>query len=264
MPPPDRNTRAGFDAIWYGSAEKDGCPAVRGPVKVNYIRWKGRALAERLASFYASVTTPADKIVGVGCGYGWSLEVLVDDYGYDPALLTGIDTSPHVQGSKGDTEEADIRAAITAKGLDPDDPAHVHPVTGEVGRGKVLFERLYTDTRPRASVRVLDETLADAASRTRVRQAVGGGVDFVFTERQLRYRGDGVVQTIDTRLNALVDNVYHIVMDDRVLPSGSTRLRPSFKARWEWNVKTLEEWAALLPSSYIVSSFDWRVIAPTV
>lgn len=223
---------------------------------MGYSRWTAKPDAEQYAAFYSTVTTPNDTIVVVGSGFAWSLEVLVDDYGYTAGNLTGVDTSTWVQGAKGTTEEQDVRDAITAVGLDPDDPNHVHPVTGEVGRGVELFNRIYTDTRPRASIQVLNETLQNQGSRNRVRSAVGGTIDYCFTELMLEGLTDAEAQLVDGYMADARNGIggsYHVVVD---------RMRQSDIDRQGWNIKTLEEWAALMPNSYIVSARDFRVVGP--
>lgn len=255
MSPPDWNTKAGYDSVYYGSPEWDGRPnaALRPRVRLNYVRYIGYREAQQYADFYTTITEPTDSMVVIGSGFAWSLEVLVDQYGYNPSLLTGVDTSGYVQGNKGGTEEQEIRDAITAVGLDPDDPNHVHPLTGEVGRGKVLFDRCYTDTRPRASIQVLDESLSNNGSRNRVVNAVGGSVDFIISELMLESLTDGQAQVASSQAHQAdgAAQVYHLVID---------RMPQAAIDEHGWNIHTLEEWKALIPADTFVSAIDFRVV----
>jgi len=101
--PPNWNAKAGFDSVYYRPAEGSR-PAGRPRVVVNYCRWAVYPEAQQYADFYTTITSPTNSIVVIGSGFAWSLEILVDQYGYDPALLTGIDTSTYIQGAKATKE----------------------------------------------------------------------------------------------------------------------------------------------------------------
>lgn len=257
MPPPDWNTKAGFDSVYYGTPEYDGHPWTRQRVMLNYHRWKVYPEAQQYADFYTTITDPTNSIVIVGSGFAWSLEILVDQYGYDPALLTGVDTSTWVQGAKDTTEEQEIRDAITAVGLDPD-----------TGRGLELLTRCYFDTRPRATITVLNETLQNQGSRNRVLNAVGGSADFVISELMMSGLSDAEAVLVDQQMTDLdIGQTWHVVMDQFTYTNEAkswTRIRQPDIDKWDWNTKTLEGWAALMPNSNFVSAFDFRAIGPDV
>jgi hypothetical protein len=260
--PPNWDEKAGFDSVYYGHCEHDGRPGVRDPVRINYTRWKVYPEAEQYASFMDSVTTTADTILVVGSGFAWSLEILVDSYGYTAGNLTGVDTSTYVQGNKDISEEAEIRAAIAAVGLDPDGIVP-HPVTGELARGPELLARCLVDARPRATIQVLNENLQNNGSRNRVRNAVGGTIDYCFSELMLSGLTDAEAQLVDGYMAETRNGVgasYHIVGDQ---DAEGLRWRQVDIDKHGWNIHTLEEWAALMPNSYLVSAYDFRVIAPS-
>lgn len=248
--PPNWATKAGFDSVYYRPAEA-GRPAGRPKVIVNYCRWAVYPEAQKYADFYTTITSPTDSIVVIGSGFAWSLEILVDQYGYDPALVTGVDTSGYVQGAKATTEEQDIRDAIAAVGLDPDGIVP-HPVTGETTTGPEILARCLADTRPRATITVLDETLSNQGSRNRVLAATGGSADFVISELVLSGLTDAEAQLVDSQMASLdIGQTWHVVMDEMF--QGSID-------RHGWNVKSLEEWKQLMPNSSFVSARDFRVV----
>jgi hypothetical protein len=101
-----------------------------------------------------------EKVLIVGAGFGWGLEAFITETN---ATTVGIDISTYVNAEKDNTEEAELRAAISAVGLDPD-----------AGRGLELMGHIF-DGNPRKdpSVIVLDENMQTNQSRQAIRSALG-------------------------------------------------------------------------------------------
>lgn len=131
---------------------RPGCPNTRKPVAVAYIRKfiepyiHGRldALIDRLR------ITSRDRVVIVGCGFGWGTEYIMKQTGCD---AVGTDISDWIQAEKNNDESNDIRKEIAKVDLDP---------AGE--RAQQILEFCLTPGS-RARSRILNEDLMSASSR---------------------------------------------------------------------------------------------------
>jgi hypothetical protein len=95
----------------------------------------------------------------VGSGFGWGVEGAIAATG---ATAVGIDISDYIAAEQGNTEEAEIRAEITAQGLDPD-----------TGRGAEILAFAF-DGQPRSSVVTLQNDASTGPLRQQIRTALGG------------------------------------------------------------------------------------------
>ena len=133
----------------------------RPEVKVNYHKWGMQPILTdmwaRLVPILGLQST--NYICTVGCGFGWGVDALIAESG---ATCVGADISDYIAAEKDNTEEAELRANITAAGLDPD-----------TGRGLELMGHLY-DGQVRTNVVVLQTDMSTANERQQIRQALGG------------------------------------------------------------------------------------------
>ena len=105
-----------------------------------------------------SIGSTEDVLV-VGAGFGWGIEAIIAE---TSANVVGTDISTYIQAEKGNTEEAELRDAITVVGLDPD-----------TGRGLDIFN-FVSDGQVRSTVIVLNEDMSSSASKQAIRAALGG------------------------------------------------------------------------------------------
>ncbi len=140
-----------------------------GSVALNYHKaslWNiKRARAEHLVS--AALAVAGDRVLGIGTAFGWMLESLLAQ---GVLSAVSVDTSAWVQGNKDLTEEASIRQAIVAAGLDPDKPPGSERLTD------------WCDFLPRASVAVLNADITKSVGRRSCETALGGAPDAIVFE----------------------------------------------------------------------------------
>ncbi len=156
-------TKAEYDAAYSWRVERyfGGHPNTRPEVRVHYHRW---AMAPLLANRW-SVLQPVlnilstDEVIVVGAGFGWGVDALITETG---AAVVGIDISDYIAAEQSNTEETELRAAVTAASLDPDS-----------GRGLEIMGHIY-DAQPRSNVIILQEDAATNGSRQAIRAALGG------------------------------------------------------------------------------------------
>jgi len=157
------DTKADFDAAYSFRVERyfGGHPNTRAEVRVNYHRWSMAPILNTMWVKLAPTLNIAstEKVLIVGAGFGWGIEAFINETG---AETVGIDISTYINTEKDNTEEVELRAAISAVGLDPD-----------VGRGLELMGHIF-DGNPRkdASVIVLDENMQTNQSRQAIKAAL--------------------------------------------------------------------------------------------
>jgi len=160
-------TKADYDANYRTQIERrmpgGGPPpsAGRQAVRIHYHKW---AIRPMLADMWAIMQPilnigSADHVCVVGAGFGWGVEAIIAETG---ATTVGIDISQYIADEQSSTEEAEIRAEITAVGLDPD-----------VGRGAEILA-FASDGLPRSSVIVLNNGASTGPQRQEIRTALGG------------------------------------------------------------------------------------------
>lgn len=164
-------TKADYDALYSIRVSRhfDGRSPGENEVRINYHRW---GMAPILAQQWATLQPvlliqPTDKVCVVGAGFGWGIEALVAESG---ATVVGVDISDYVMAEKDNTEEAELRAAIAAAGLDPD-----------TGKGAIILAGIY-DGQPRSNVVILNEDMQTNQSRNAIKSAIGGWPNVVIFE----------------------------------------------------------------------------------
>lgn len=240
--------------ITCGAEGQWGHPNTRAGVRLTYSRFHViPELRKRWAWLVPLLgLTSTSSICLIGCAYGYSLEILAEDFGITRVI--GIETASALQTKKAQSEDGDIQAAIESVGL-------------SIGSGDGL--RLYTALRdrpgqPRCAKAddVLNEDLSSNASRNRVRQALlgkGGTTWDVITENVCTVLTDAECVTLSARAHQLagVARVIHLV--STLLPDCEPGQQPAV-----YNWKTVAQWAALVPADSFVSVYTRAVAGATL
>ena len=230
-------TKELYDLAYRLDAEPDGHPNTREGITLHYNRYVLYPEMVRRAQAFISILglTTADRILLVGCGFGWTAEALTG-MGY---TVIGTDISPFIQGNKSLSEDEDISAAISAVGLDPTQ-----------GNGLTHFHRLRGDgVRTRANV--LNEDSSSNSSRNRVRNALGSNPTIAITE-------DIVTSLTDSECAALQTNILRYAAGLRVCHFVTELANPN--PPFNFNSKTLAEWKAVFPTATIIADgYVYRV-----
>lgn len=242
MPLVSFNTKADFDRHYRIRVEIDGVTGGRLPVALNYHRAAMMPFAERHADKLVELFAwpLSTRIAIVGAGFGWVAEVLETKHGY--TNIIGIDTSPWIQNNQDTSEEPEIDAAMNAVGLDP---------TSAEGIAKKANWHT-PGNRRRHSRTIRDESLANNGSRSRIRSALGGGVDVGITEEVITTLSDAEAIELSNRVHLLDGSIDLIHVTTELYPDAAQD--PAF------NWKTLEEWKLLIPADTFVSVHDWQVL----
>jgi hypothetical protein len=241
MPKKEYNSKADYDEEYRFLPETDGHPSSRPPIRLGYCRWGMLQVCERRADALLSIFNwyTDIRIVIFGAGYSFLAEVL-ESRGY--TNVVGVDTGLYVQGTKDLSEEFDVNAAIQAAGLSP-----------VSGRGAEIKGRVFSPgARCRASRGVHNEDLSTGGSRNRVKNAIGGSVDVIFSEDLLPCLEDNEAVIASGWANQLTSEVVHFVhcIDEIGEPDLTIDL----------NWKTLEEWKALIPADTFIAAGTYRML----
>lgn len=236
----DYSKASTWAALYDLDAEPDG-PGPGGDlyrphVRLSYHRSVLMKLAREQAQAYIDKLgwLPTQKIVLLGCGFGWTAEVLIKEHGF--TKLIGCDTSSYVHTNKTLTESADIDAAITAVGLNP-----------KTGEGATVKTKLF-DGGTRSRVAILNQSGSTTSSRNAIKTALGGGtLDKVLTEDVMEAWSDADCQTISAACHQLAPVVQHLIT-----PLGNQTITG--------NWKRLEDWASLLPNDTFLEVGTYRVL----
>jgi len=133
----------------------------RQPVRIHYHKWVMKPwLAQRWAKLQPVLNIlSTDHVCVVGAGFGWGVEAIIAETG---ATVVGIDISDYIAAEQGNTEEAELRAEVSAVGLNPD-----------TGRGLEIMNFVF-DGLPRSNVVVLQNGATSGPQRTEIRTALDG------------------------------------------------------------------------------------------
>ncbi len=249
MPLKTWNTKADFDAAYSDAPfEQDGRPGGTVPIRMGYSRaaWfdyygklHPRTFVEVMGWTAGAIGwSPDDRVVVVGCGFGWSVE------GFEALGLTqvvGCDTSAWVHTVKGDDEAVDVGAALDRAGVPVRDARRVQAHARAVASSGVGPR-----SRPSRGV-VNDDPFTDDQARRRILASLTGDAgirpDWVITESVLESLRDAEAVAFADTLRAWGTNLVHCVWpkDDR------------FPQDAGYNWHTLAEWRALLGGDVFVS-----------
>jgi len=163
-------TKADYDANYRFQVERrmpgGGPPPAEGrsPVRLRYHKLLMQPILASMWATLAPILAPnissTDEVCVVGAGFGWGVDAIIVETG--AVNVVGIDISQYIADEQGNTEEAEIRAEISAVGLDPD-----------IGRGADILA-FASDGLPRSNVIVLNNDAASGPQRQAIRQALGG------------------------------------------------------------------------------------------
>ena len=242
---PDWDLKATWDAAYSSNAERHigGHPNTRPAIRLHYDRAAMMPGMEQRVDQYESIlgwAPPGPTIVIMGAGFGWTVEVL-ETRGY--TRVVAADVSKYVEDNQDETEEADVRAAITLVGLDPD-----------TGDGAIRLAQLWDGgTKGRSSRKVKPEDGLKKISRTRLLSAVGLGAndkfDHYISELLLSSFNDLEITTFAPDLHLYALDVTHLVeqtADGTTYPA-------------EYNIKEPSEWKTILPNDRIIQDAMWVV-----
>lgn len=161
-------TKADYDANYRTQIERrmpgGGPPPSEGrePVRIHYHKW---VMVPLLANMWATLQPilnigSTEVICVVGAGFGWGVAAIKTEIG--AVNVVGIDISQYIADEKGNTEEAEIRAEITAVGLDPN-----------TDRGADILA-FASDGSIRSNVIILQNDAATGPQRQAIRAALDG------------------------------------------------------------------------------------------
>jgi len=225
-----------FDLAYEFPAEPDGHPNTRQGIWLHYNRYVLYPEMLKRAQFFISHfgLTAADRVLVVGCGFGWTVEAL-QDLGIE---AIGTDISSYIFNVKDQTEDAEVADAITAVGLNPTS-----------GEGLLHFNRLRAPKRTNAII--LNEDSASPASRNRVKRAFSSDPTLIITEDLVTSLSDAECLQLQNLIAAYAtQRICHFVTE-------FANPNPPFL----FNSKSIVEWKALFPTSTIIADgYVYRVL----
>lgn len=243
MPLKTWDTKADFDAAYEG-------PAPHGagePDTVTLHYHRARALGPGGSKTYVAQNLIRllgwdlnTKLFLDGCGFGWLAEALSAEGPMNLLTMVQSDPSLYIQSAKNTSEESEVDAAITARGLTPGS-----------GRGLAVKNKIWTPgARARISLVINDWDMSTNRDRNRVRNAVGPTGYDVLTEDVLTSLTDQEAIDYSADLNQLngFSTIYHLV----------SILQPSQDPGYNW--KTLADWKALIPADTFIGIPGFQVL----
>jgi len=137
-----------------------------------------------------------DRVVIVGCGFGWGTEYIKGQTG---CTAIGTDISDWIHSVKDTDESEDIRAEIAKVGLDPN---------GERAAQILAFCLI---PGPRARTPILNEDLMTRESRERLRAELGGqDPTWIITEDMIQPLTDAEIRGWANSMRAFSSEICHL------------------------------------------------------
>lgn len=249
-------TKVDFDRFYSSQAERWGRPNNRPPIVLHYhwfpiIQYQ-QTLATRIRDVLGLV--PGDRVVLVGAGFNGSGAGLTA-LGIE---VVGTETSAYILAEKNNTEEAEVRAAIVAAGLNPD----VDLIIGPNGRAEydplnLFLEGGRASPALRGKGNVLAEDGATRPSRNAIRNALSGNPRYLISEEVLNSITDAQVLLVCDAAARLVSEAGGTCTIVHML----SPLNPDAASQEpDLNWKTYAQWRALLNAN----GFSAQKILPTV
>lgn len=258
--------KAEFDRFYRSPVERWGRPHTRPSITLHYHwanvishqayrPWAGLKTLNRpqmLASLLG--LSAGDAVVIVGCGFNGT-GLGLTDLGI---RVIGTDLSTYIQTEKGNSEEADIRAACIAAGVDPDTDVIRGP-SGDINPLDLLLEGGRAAPAARGKGEILEEELRVRGSRNAVLNRFGQlwpgtTPSHIITEEVLNSISDNEAALVcDYCANAASEWGATVV---HMLSPLQTALRQASELNW----KTYAGWRAWLDAN----SFGAHLILPTV
>jgi hypothetical protein len=228
--------KALFDLAYEFNAEPMGHPNTRPGIRLHYNRYVMFPEMLKRARFFVSHfgLTANDRVLVVGCGFGWTVEAL-QSLGIE---TIGTDVSDYIFNTKDQSEDADIADAISAVGLNP-----------ASGEGLVHFNRLRSAQR--TSGTVLKEDSASNKSRNTVKRALSSDPTLIITEDLVTSLSDSECAQVQSFIeNYAAPRICHFVTEFA-----------NPEAPFFFNSKSIEEWKAIFPTSTIIADgYVYRVL----
>jgi len=130
-------------------------------IRCNYHKWAMQPILQKMWGRLVPILgiTSTEYVCVVGAGFGWGVDAVVVETG---ATVVGIDISEYIAAEQTNTEEIELRAAVTAAGHDPDS-----------GHGAIVLAGIY-DGQPRSNVTILENDASSGPQRQEIRTALGG------------------------------------------------------------------------------------------
>lgn len=233
-------TKADYDATYELYAERYNYPLFRPYAKLHYNRAVLFGMLQRRAGYLINILgiQPTDKVLLVGCGFGWTMEGFINQGVPD---TWGTDTSAWIQSAKTTSERPDIEEAVAATGLDP-----------YSGEGLALVEQIgskYGFQRSLYPTRILNEDGQKQASRNRIGQAIGGAPDWIIVEDVSPALNDADNITFIGNLKQ-INNVGFAIL-------ATCRNEEAFQDS-QLNWKSLEEWDLLISNTIWIEAGSYR------
>ena len=226
MPLKSWTTREAFDAHYDISGEPEGHPGDRPEIRLHYHRkvmlpWFQKHIPDLIRVLDLQTS---DRIVIVGCAFGWSIEAL-NELGFNNVV--GTDTSQYIQIAKLIPEDNELAL---------------------IGGAEFVSKLSAREGEPRTLVanKILDEAISNNASRNRVRTAVGGTPQWTISEGVLESLTNAEAQALSSNMRTLGGTVVHRITYPTSLPG--------------YNQNTPEQWKALLTPDLIVRVPEWTVL----
>lgn len=256
--------KADFDRYYRVLGERWGRPNTRPSVWTHY-HWFGITGPQSGQSPHGLVSpdfpgllagvlglVSGDAVVLVGAGFngtGAGLEARGVE-------VIGVETSAYILDNFGQTEEAEIREACLAVGLDPDNDTVIGP-PGNVDWNPLdlWLEGGRVNPKARGKGRVVGEDVSKRGGRNKVRQALNANPRYVITEEVINSIPDAEALVVcDAAAQFVVENgggtVVHMV---RPMMQGAD-------TGGTLNWKTYAEWRAFLDAN----GFAAQRLLPTV
>jgi hypothetical protein len=254
--------KADFDQFYSAGAERWGHPNTRPQIGLGY-HWATFISAQMGVSVNGLISdnfpqllfdvlsmNSGDSVLIVGAGFngtGAGLAALGID-------VIGIDTSPYIDAEKSQTEEAEIRAAIIAAGLDPDVDKIRGPGGPDADPLDLFLEGGRASPQPRGKGTVLPEDMSKRNSRNTIKAALASTPRYAISEEVLNSITDAeALQVCDYAANFASENggtIVHML----------SPFQPDTTQAPELNWKTYAGWRTFLDAN----GFSAQLILPTV
>lgn len=251
--------KATFDQFYRSGAERWGHPNTRPQIQLNYhwypiVQYQTASYAPQLVTVLG--INPGDGVILVGCGFNGTGAGLTAA----GVNVIGTDISTYIQNEKANTEEAEIRAACVAAGVDPDvdliigpsgnadvDPLDLFLEGGRAapaarGKGEILDQELRTRGSRNAVLNKFEADFPNASIRFIISEELLNSITDAEADLVASYMHDGASEWGST--------VVHMLSP---LQTGKTQAP-------ELNWKTYAGWRAWLDAN----GYSSHLILPTV
>jgi hypothetical protein len=196
-------------------------PKIMLPYRATVVRGGSWTMAARITR--ALNLTGSEKLLIVGCGFGYELEWWLDN-GFD---AVGTEISQYILDNKDNPDETeDLKDDLRKAGFDPDSPA-----------GQNYLSRM-SKNRCRFPDKILNANVATPEGR----DIVGSDYDWAISCGVIQSLSNEDARMLSSGMNRVANNVAHYMITEE---SGG-------KHRPHLNVKPLREWRSILGNDKII------------